>query len=61
MNAWVLDYHFDQDDGDEVVDATGGANHGQARGAALADGRDGHKARRFDGRRLHRGPPVGEA
>ena len=50
MNAWVLEYDFDQDAGDEVVDATGRANHGQASGAPLIEGRDGHPARRFDGR-----------
>ena len=59
MNAWVLEYDFDQDAGDEVVDATGRANHGQARGAPLVDGRDGHQARRFDGTGSSTSP-VGE-
>jgi hypothetical protein len=45
----VLEYDFDQDLGDEVVDATGRANHGQARGCPQVEGRDGHAARRFDG------------
>lgn len=50
LGAWVLDYRFDRDDGDKVVDASGKGNHGQAHAAPLAEGRQGHKARRFDGR-----------
>ncbi len=49
LNAWVLDYHFDKDTGDAVSDASASHNNGAAKGAALGDGRDGHKARRFDG------------
>jgi arylsulfatase A-like enzyme len=50
LNAWVLDYRFDGDDGDTVRDASKHANHGTARGVPLVEGRDGRKARRFDGR-----------
>jgi hypothetical protein len=49
LNDRVLDYRFDRDEGDRVVDASKFANHGTARGAPLASGRDGRKARRFDG------------
>ncbi|MCX7045580.1 MAG: sulfatase-like hydrolase/transferase [Candidatus Sumerlaeota bacterium] len=49
LNAWVLDYRFDKDAGDKVADASGKGNDGAAKGAPLADGREGHKARRFDG------------
>lgn len=49
LNAWVLDYLFERDEGDRVADASGKGNQGTARGAPLAAGRDGHKARRFDG------------
>ncbi len=49
-NAWVLDYRFDKDEGDRVVDASAAASHGKASGAPLAEGRDGRKVRRFDGK-----------
>jgi arylsulfatase A-like enzyme len=48
-DAWVLDYRFDQDAGDTVRDGSGHGNHGTAQGVALVEGRDGRKARRFDG------------
>jgi len=50
LQAWVLDYRFDKDDGDKVVDASGKGNHGRARGVPLAEGRQGKKARRFEGK-----------
>lgn len=49
LKAWVLDYRFDQDQGDRVTDASGRNNHGAAVRAPLAEGRAGAKARRFDG------------
>ena len=49
LNAWVLDYRFDKDDGDKVADASGQNNHGVAKGAPPATGRTGAKARKFDG------------
>jgi arylsulfatase A-like enzyme len=51
VNAWVLDYRFDQDEGDRVVDGSGRGHHGQAVGAPLVEGPNGgtNKARRFDG------------
>jgi arylsulfatase A-like enzyme len=51
-NAWVLDYRFDRDEGDRVTDASTFGNHGRAVGVPLVEGRDGRKARRFDGRGL---------
>lgn len=46
----VLDYHFDQDKQDgKAEDHSGKNNHATVKGAPLVDGRDGHKARRFDG------------
>jgi arylsulfatase A-like enzyme len=50
LKAWVLDYHFDKDDGDKVHDASGKDNHGAAKGAPLVEGRKGAKARQFDGK-----------
>jgi arylsulfatase A-like enzyme len=50
LDAWVLIYRFDKDDGDKVIDASGKGNHGTAKGVPLVDGRDGKKARRFDGK-----------
>ncbi len=50
--ACVLEYRFDQDEGDEVIDRSGKNNHASARGVPLAEGRQGHKARRFDGKAL---------
>lgn len=49
LKAWVLDYRFDKDVGDKVVDASGKDNHGSSTKAILVDGRDNHKARKFDG------------
>lgn len=49
LNAWVLEYRFEQDEGDRVVDASGHGNHGQARNCPLVTGRDGHRARHFAG------------
>lgn len=48
-NAWVLDYRFDRDKGDKVLDASDNALHGTARATPPAEGRDGRKARQFDG------------
>jgi arylsulfatase A-like enzyme len=49
LKQWVLDYRFDRD-GDKIVDASTHKNDGTAKGVALVDGRDGGKARRFDGK-----------
>lgn len=49
-NAWVLEYRFDRDHGDEVVDASGRDNHGRAIEAPLVERPGGGKARRFDGK-----------
>jgi arylsulfatase A-like enzyme len=49
FNAWVLDYRFDKDDGDKVIDASGKGNNGEARSLPIAEGHDGKKARRFAG------------
>ncbi len=48
-NGWVLEYRFDKDDGDSIVDASGKNNNGTAKGVSLVEGRNGGKARRFDG------------
>ena len=46
----VLEYHFDQDTSDQKTeDHSAKKNHGVVHGAAMAEGREGHKARRFDG------------
>lgn len=46
----VLDYHFDQDKDDgKAEDHSGKGNQATLHGAPLVDGRDGHKARHFDG------------
>ncbi len=45
----VLHYDFSHDNGTRVVDASGLNNHGSATGVPVAEGRDGRKARRFDG------------
>lgn len=50
LNAWVVDYRFDHDENGRVVDASGQGNHGKAVGAPVVEGREGRKARRFDGR-----------
>lgn len=49
-NAWVLDYRFDRDEGNRVVDASGKDNHGQSHGTKLVAARDGKKGREFDGK-----------
>src|SRR5262249_34506859 len=49
LKQWVLDYRFDKD-GDTIADASTHKNDGTAKGVPLADGRDGRKARRFDGK-----------
>ena len=49
LNAWVLDYHFDKDQGEQVIDASAHHNNGTAKNAPLADGENGAKARKFDG------------
>lgn len=49
-NQWVLEYRFDRDQGGKVTDASGCGNDGETRGALPAvEGREGRKARRFDG------------
>lgn len=50
IDADVLLYEFAKDEGDRVVDSSGKRNRGRADGAPLVDGRDGRKARQFDGR-----------
>lgn len=47
--AWVLDYDFEQDEGDRVADRSGKGLHGRAQGAKLVAGPDSRKARAFDG------------
>ena len=49
LDSWVLDYHFDKDEGDRVVDASGQGNDGRAKNVPLTEGREGRKARHFDG------------
>jgi arylsulfatase A-like enzyme len=49
-NAWVLDYQFSQDRGATVVDSSGLHNDGTSEGPPLVEGRDGRKARRFNGK-----------
>ena len=49
LDAWVLDYRFDKDQGNTVADASGQGNNGRAKNVPLVEGRDGKKARRFDG------------
>ena len=49
LAAWVLDYRFDRDAGAQVADVSGQKNHGTAKGTILAEGREGGKARCFDG------------
>ena len=49
LDSWVLDYRFDKDEGDNVVDASGKGNSGRAKNVALTEGREGRKARRFEG------------
>ena len=48
----MLEYRFDQEQGDKAMDRSGKENHASARDVPLVDGRDGHKARRFDGKSL---------
>jgi arylsulfatase A-like enzyme len=50
LNKDVLAYDFAKDDAARVVDASGNNNHGEAKGTPLTDGRNGKKARRFDGK-----------
>ena len=46
----VLDYHFDQDtSAAKAEDHSGSANHGKVTGALLVEGREGRKARHFNG------------
>ncbi|MCS6860973.1 MAG: sulfatase-like hydrolase/transferase [Abditibacteriales bacterium] len=52
LNKDVLVYDFSRDEGDRVVDISGNNNHGEARGVPLVAGREGRKARRFDGKGL---------
>ena len=49
LNAWVLDYSFDRDEKDKVIDASGRKNHGTSHGAKRIAGRNGKQAREFDG------------
>lgn len=49
LNAWVLDFRFDNIDGTRVADASTHKNHGQAHGTKLVEGRDGTKVLAFDG------------
>ena len=37
------DYRFEKDDGAKVLDDSGKGNNGQAKNAALVEGRNGHK------------------
>jgi hypothetical protein len=46
----MLDYRFDRDETGKVVDASGNGCAGDARNVPLVDGRDGKKARHFDGK-----------
>ena len=50
LKTTVLEFHFDRDEGDRVTDASGKTNPGTAHSAPLVDGRNGGKARRFDGK-----------
>jgi hypothetical protein len=49
LNAWVLDYRFDKDSGDKVIDASGRGNDGHATDAPLETGSGDAKGRRFAG------------
>lgn len=49
-NVFVLSYDFTKGDGEKVADASGNKNPGTLHGVTIADGRDGKKARRFDGK-----------
>ncbi|MBI5832544.1 MAG: sulfatase-like hydrolase/transferase [Armatimonadetes bacterium] len=49
LDKRVLDYNFDHDKADSVVDASEFANTGTARNCPRVEGRGGHMARRFDG------------
>ena len=51
LNAWVLDYRFDRDEGNRIVDASGRGNDGVAQGTTPVKAADGAAAgRRFDGK-----------
>ena len=49
LDSAVLEYHFDKDEDDAVLDASGNGNTGRAKNAPLSEGPDGRKARRFEG------------
>ncbi|HPA17142.1 MAG TPA: sulfatase-like hydrolase/transferase [Verrucomicrobiae bacterium] len=49
-DRFVLDYDFAHDEADRVTDASGLKNDGKAIGVHLAEGREGRKARHFDGK-----------
>jgi arylsulfatase A-like enzyme len=50
LNAWVLEYRFDKDSQEKVPDASGKSGPGSFHGVAIADGRNGSTAARFDGK-----------
>ena len=60
LNAWILEYRFDKDQGDTVTDASGHNNDGTAHNAPLVDGRDGHKPRQIQRRWRHCRPQVSQ-
>lgn len=49
LNAWVLEYRFDRDEPAKIIDASGKGNVGKPTGVKLVEGRNGAKAREFDG------------
>jgi hypothetical protein len=49
LNAWVLEYRFNRDEPTKVIDASGNGNFGKPSGVKLVEGRNGAKARQFDG------------
>lgn len=49
-NRFVLDYDLTRVETDKITDGSGLDNHGSASSVPLVDGRDGQKARRFDGK-----------
>jgi hypothetical protein len=50
LNAWVLEYQFDKGVGEKVADGSGKNNTGKPIGLVMADGRNGARAAKFDGR-----------
>jgi hypothetical protein len=50
LNAWVLDFNFANDKGDQVRDSSGRNNHGKALSALLVSDPDGKPARQFSGK-----------